>query len=90
MAEENTIKRGQPKFRQGIVVSDKMNKSVVVAVTSREKHPVYGKFVKRTKKYMAHDENDECRNGDTVKIVETRPLSKIKRWKVQEIVERAV
>ena len=73
----------------GIVTSNKMDKSVVVAATFKEKHPLYGKFVKKTKKYHAHDEKNECNVGDTVRIMETRPLSKTKRWRVVEIIEKA-
>ncbi len=73
----------------GIVVSDKMDKTVVVAISIKKKHPIYGKFITSTKKYKAHDEKNECKIGDTVRIVETRPLSKDKYFRVQEIVERA-
>jgi small subunit ribosomal protein S17 len=72
----------------GVVVSDKMDKTVVVRVESLVKHPLYGKYVKRRKKYYAHDEKNECRVGDVVRIKETRPLSKLKRWYVEEIIER--
>lgn len=81
--------RNLRKERVGIVVSDKMEKSIVVAVKIREKHPIYGKFVKKTKKFHAHDENNASHTGDTVKIMETRPLSKTKRWRLVEIIERA-
>ena len=74
---------------QGRVVSDKMEKSIVVAIERMVKHPVYGKFIKRTTKLHVHDENNECHIGDTVKVMETRPLSKDKRWRLVEIVERA-
>ena len=88
--EANTEKkRGQPKFREGVVVSDKMQKTVVVAVTRRMRHARYGKFVTRTLKYNAHDEKEECGIGDTVRIMETRPLSKNKRWRLVEIIEKA-
>lgn len=80
--------RGRRKTRVGTVVSDKMNKTVVVVVERRYAHPLYGKQVTRTKKYHAHDENNEYHVGDSVRIVETRPLSKTKRWRVVEIVER--
>ncbi|MFN3406272.1 MAG: 30S ribosomal protein S17 [Caldimicrobium sp.] len=73
----------------GTVVSDKMDKTVVVMVESLVKHPLYGKYVKKRKKYMAHDENNSCKMGDRVLIEETRPLSKRKRWRVKEIIERA-
>lgn len=81
--------RNLRKERAGLVVSNKMEKSITVAVHFKEKHPIYGKFVKKTKKYMAHDEKNECNIGDTVKIMETRPLSKNKRWRLVEIIERA-
>ena len=72
-----------------MVVSNKMEKSIVVAIKWKEKHPIYGKFVNKTKKYHAHDEKNECNIGDTVKIMETRPLSKTKRWRLVQIIERA-
>ncbi|PWE01298.1 30S ribosomal protein S17 [Marinilabilia rubra] len=81
--------RNLRKERIGVVVSDKMEKSVVVAVVIREKHPIYGKFVKKTKKFHAHDAENTCNTGDTVRIMETRPLSKTKRWRLVEILERA-
>jgi small subunit ribosomal protein S17 len=81
--------RNLRKERIGVVVSDKMDKSVVVAVVIREKHPIYGKFVKKTKKFHAHDAENTCNIGDTVRIMETRPLSKTKRWRLVEILERA-
>jgi len=81
--------RNLRKTRTGIVVSNKMDKSIVVAVEIREKHPIYGKFVKKTKKYHAHDNENTCKVGDTVKIMETRPLSKTKRWRLVEVIERA-
>lgn len=71
-----------------MVVSNKMDKSIVVAVKRKVKHPIYGKFVNKTKKYHAHDEKNECNIGDTVRIMETRPLSKLKRWRLIEIIER--
>jgi small subunit ribosomal protein S17 len=77
------------KLRQGRVVSDKMDKTVVVAIERMVEHPLYGKRMKRTTKFHAHDENNECREGDLVEIRETRPLSKLKRWRVARIVERA-
>ncbi|MGL4779955.1 MAG: 30S ribosomal protein S17 [Bacteroidales bacterium] len=77
------------KERQGVVFSNKMDKTITVAVKWKEKHPIYGKFVNKTKKYHAHDEKNECNIGDTVKIMETRPLSKLKRWRLVEIIERA-
>ena len=81
--------RNLRKERTGVVVSNKMEKSIVVAIKWKEKHPIYGKFVNKTKKYHAHDEKNECNIGDTVKIMETRPLSKTKRWRVVQIIERA-
>jgi len=82
-------KRNLRKERIGIVVSDKMEKSIVVSSVKRVKHPMYGKFVLKTKKYVAHDRKNDCNEGDTVKIMETRPLSKSKRWRLVEIIERA-
>ena len=81
--------RNLRKERTGVVTSNKMDKSITVAIKWKEKHPIYGKFVNKTKKYHAHDEKNECGIGDTVKIMETRPLSKTKRWRVVEIVEKA-
>ncbi|MEE0991288.1 MAG: 30S ribosomal protein S17 [Paludibacteraceae bacterium] len=81
--------RNLRKERQGIVSSNKMDKTITVAVKWKEKHPIYGKFVNKTKKYHAHDENNECGIGDTVRIMETRPLSKLKRWRLVEIIEKA-
>ena len=83
------ISRGYRKTRIGEVVSDKMDKTIVVAIKTKVRHPLYGKMVNRTRKYKAHDENIECGIGDTVKIMETRPLSKDKRWRLVEIVEKA-
>ena len=85
---EKEIKKSQ-KSIVGIVVSDKMDKTVVVLVSMKKKHPIYGKYITCTKKYKAHDEKNDCKVGDTVRIVETRPLSKDKYFRVQEIVERA-
>lgn len=82
--------RNLRKTRVGKVVSDKMDKTIVVAVQDNVKHPLYGKIVKKTYKLKAHDENNECRVGDRVKVMETRPLSKDKRWRVVEIVEKAI
>lgn len=82
-------KRNLRKERIGTVTSDKMDKSIVVAVERKKKHPKYGKFVKTTTKFVAHDEKNESNVGDTVKIMETRPLSKTKNWRLVEIVERA-
>jgi small subunit ribosomal protein S17 len=84
-----TIERNLRKERVGKVVSNKMGKSITVAVERRVKHAMYGKFLTKTTKWMAHDENNDCNPGDTVKISETRPLSKNKRWRVVEIIERA-
>ena len=81
--------RGRRKVRIGKVVSDKMDKSRVVAVERYIQHPLYKKYIRRTTKFMAHDENNESREGDIVRIMETRPLSKRKRWRIVEIVERA-
>ena len=81
--------RNLRKETQGIVSSNKMDKTITVAVKWKEKHPIYGKFVNKTKKYHAHDENNECGIGDTVRIMETRPLSKLKRWRLIEIIEKA-
>ena len=76
------------KERIGVVSSNKMDKTITVAVKWKEKHPIYGKFVNKTKKYHAHDEKNECNIGDTVRLRETRPLSKLKRWRLVEIIER--
>lgn len=81
--------RNARKERIGVVVSNKMDKSIVVRVERRLKHPKYGKFVKRSTKFMAHDEKNECQIGDVVRIMETRPLSRMKRWRLVEIIERA-
>ncbi|MFA5620877.1 MAG: 30S ribosomal protein S17 [Weeksellaceae bacterium] len=83
------MERNIRKERIGIVTSNKMDKTIVVAQTYKQKHPFYGKFVKKTKKYTAHDTNNECNEGDKVRIMETRPLSKRKRWRLVEIIERA-
>lgn len=90
MAEEaQKIERAQRRERVGRVVSDKMEKSISVAVDRQVKHPIYGKFITKTTKYMAHDENNEAGIGDTVRIMSTRPLSKRKTWRLVEIVEKA-
>ena len=81
--------RGYRKTRIGVVVSDKMDKTIVVAIKTKVRHPLYGKMVNRTRKFKAHDENNECGISDTVKIMETRPISKDKRWRLVEIVEKA-
>ena len=83
------MERNLRKTRVGLVTSDKMDKTIVVSVTANVKHPLYNKIVKRTYKLKAHDENNECRIGDRVKVMETRPLSKDKRWRLVEIVEKA-
>ena len=83
------IERNLRKTRVGKVVSDKMDKTIVVAIEDNVKHPKYGKVIKNTVKFKAHDENNECGVGDTVKIMETRPLSKDKRWRLVEIIEKA-
>ena len=85
MAEQ----RGIRKTRVGVVVSDKMDKTVVVEIRTRVRHPLYGKIMNRTEKFKAHDEENSCGVGDTVRIMETRPLSKDKRWRLVEIVEKA-
>jgi small subunit ribosomal protein S17 len=82
-------KRNLRKERIGVVTSNKMTKSIVVSETRKVKHPLYGKFVLKTKKYVAHDEKNDCNIGDTVRIMETRPLSKTKCWRLVEIIERA-
>ena len=81
--------RGMRKTRPGVVVSDKMDKTIVVAIRTRVKHPLYGKIMNRTSKIKAHDEENQCGVGDTVKIMETRPLSKDKHWRLVEIIEKA-
>ena len=86
MSETRTSGR---KTRVGRVVSDKMDKTIVVAVESRVQHPLYKKIIKRTYKLKAHDENNECHSGDTVRVMETRPLSKEKRWRLVEVIEKA-
>ncbi len=83
------MERNLRKTRRGKVVSDKMDKTIVVAIEEHVKHPLYGKIVKRTYKLKAHDEKNECAVGDTVRVMETRPLSKDKRWRLVEIIERA-
>ena len=82
-------KRNLRKTRTGVVVSDKMDKTIFVAIRERVKHPLYGKIVNRTKKFKVHDENNQCGVGDKVRVMETRPLSKDKHWRVIEIVEKA-
>ncbi len=89
MENTSTEKRGLRKDRTGIVVSNKMNKSIVVSVERKVKHPIYGKFIKKTSTFMAHDEKNESGIGDVVRITETRPLSKNKCWRLTEIIEKA-
>jgi small subunit ribosomal protein S17 len=89
MTNEQATRRNARKSRTGLVVSDKMQKTVVVAIERRVPHPVYGKMMTRTRRLKAHDEENSAKVGDTVRIVETRPLSKDKRWRVVEIVDRA-
>ena len=83
------MERNLRKERIGLVISDKMDKSIVVEIERKEKHPIYGKFVKKTTKFTAHDEKNDCNAGDTVRIMETKPLSKNKCWRLVEIIERA-
>ena len=85
----NSSERNLRKTRVGIVTSDKMDKTIVVLIVDNVKHPLYGKIVKRTYKLKAHDENNECHKGDRVRVMETRPLSKDKRWRLVEIIEKA-
>ncbi len=87
--ETAEVKRGQRKTRIGKVVSSKMDKTIIIAVVRMVKHPLYKKYIKRTTRLYAHDEQNDVREGDTVKIVETRPLSKLKCWRVQEVIARA-
>ncbi|MCO6487297.1 MAG: 30S ribosomal protein S17 [Phaeodactylibacter sp.] len=81
--------RNLRKQRIGVVTSNKMNKTIAVSVERRLRHPIYGKFVKKSNKFIAHDENNDCNIGDVVRIMESRPLSKLKRWRLVEIIERA-
>jgi small subunit ribosomal protein S17 len=87
--EENKVRQSRRKILQGRVVSDAGDKAVVVEVETRKEHPFFRKMVRRSKRFMAHDQNNECRVGDMVRIMETRPLSKRKRWRLVEVVERA-
>jgi len=89
MEEVKVESRNLRKERVGIVTSNKMTKTITVLVERKMQHPIYGKFVKKSKKFAAHDEKDECNIGDTVRIMETRPISKNKRWRLVEILERA-
>ena len=88
--KKEVAKRGMAKEQEGIVVSDKMDKTIVVAVVRKVRHPVYGKFIRQTTKYLAHDEKEEGSIGDLVRISQTRPLSSKKRWRLREIVRKAV
>ena len=81
--------RGLRKTREGVVVSDKMDKTIVVEIKTRVRHPLYGKIMNKTSKLKVHDENNECGVGDTIKVMETRPLSKTKRWRLTNIIEKA-
>ncbi len=83
------MERNLRKERTGLVTSDKMDKTITVSIERKVKHPIYGKFVKTTKKFKAHDEKNDAKAGDTVRISETRPLSKTKRWRLVEVIERA-
>lgn len=87
--ESSAVSRAQRKTKIGKVISNKMQKSVVISVERQIKHPLYGKYVKKTSTFMAHDENNDAKEGDTVLIMETRPLSTRKRWRLVEIIERA-
>ena len=86
---ETAQNRGMRKTRTGVVVSDKMDKTIVIKLSTRVKHPLYSKYINKTTKIKAHDENNECGVGDTVKVMETRPLSREKRWRLVEIIEKA-
>lgn len=87
--EETQVKTALKKERVGIVTSNKMDKTITVRIDRKLRHPLYGKFIKRSTKLTAHDESNECNIGDTVKIIETRPLSKKKRWRLLEVIEKA-
>ena len=86
---QSTLERSSRKERIGIVVSNKMDKSILVAIKRQIKHPIYGKFIKKTTKLMVHDDQNDAGEGDTVRIMETRPISKNKRWRLIEVIERA-
>ena len=88
MTTENTTTRGLKKTREGFVISNKMNKTVIVSITSLQKDAQYGKFLKQTHKFYAHDEKGQCKIGDKVQIIESSPISKLKRWRVQKILEK--
>ena len=83
-----SVERNLRKIRTGVVTSNKMTKTITVAVERKVKHPIYGKFVKKTTRFHAHDEKNECSIGDTVRIMETRPMSKTKRWRLVEVIEK--
>lgn len=87
--QTHTAGRGLRKTREGVVVSNKMKKTIVVAVVRQVQHQAYGKYIRRTSKHYAHDEKNECQIGDRVRIVETRPMSKLKRWKVETVLAKA-
>jgi len=87
--EQQTVERKLRKERVGVVTSNKMTKTITVVIERKKIHPLYGKFIKQSKKFHAHDENNECNIGDLVRIMETRPLSKLKRWRLVEILEKA-
>lgn len=87
--EQQKVQRKLRKERVGVVTSNKMSKTITVMIERKKIHPLYGKFIKQTKKFHAHDENNECNIGDLVRIMETRPLSKLKRWRLVEIIEKA-
>jgi len=87
--EKESTSRGLPKVREGVVVSNGMEKTAVVKIVRQVKHPAYGKYIKRSQKYLVHDKDNQCNIGDVVKIVETRPLSKKKRWKLESVVSKA-
>ncbi len=89
MSDEQTTERGRRKVRTGVVVSDGMDKTVLVRIDRQVRHPLYGKTVRRSSKFAAHDETNDVHVGDTVRVMETRPLSKTKRWRVVEVLERA-
>ena len=86
---DNDSKRGARKVREGVVVSDKMDKTVTIQIKTRVRHPLYGKIMNQTSKLKVHDENNECGVGDTIRVMETRPLSHDKRWRLVEIIEKA-
>jgi len=87
--EKEATSRGLPKLREGVVVSNSMDKTAVVKIVRQVKHPAYGKYIKRSQKYLAHDKDNQCQIGDVVRIKETRPLSKNKRWKIESFVSKA-